>query len=101
MLYVHWYAVVKTTRNYRLRPSHFISTGMLVWSEQESWCGQYRNAGVVKCVVCMCYGLHCSKSPTCRTSLQWKRTDDALENAFIWALLLWCFCLLAESYETI
>jgi len=34
---------------------------------------QYRNVGMVKCVFCTCCSLHCSKSPTSRTSLQWNR----------------------------
>jgi len=49
--YAHWYEVFKTTRNHRLRTSHF-STGILVW---------------LKCVFCTCCSLHCSKSPTRRT----------------------------------
>jgi len=54
LLYAHWYAVFKTTRR-----------------QIATFAFQYGNAGMVKCVFCTCCGLHCSKSPTRRTSQEY------------------------------
>ena len=43
---------------------------------------QYRNAGLVKCVFCTCDSLHCSKSPTHRTSLQSKFYSETRRSHF-------------------